>query len=550
VRCRCGFAADAEAVREVAYLRAGLPAWIERLAQLESSFAAGAPASPATAAGSPGPSSTAPKVRVSGAYAALVSLGAILVVAGILALTVVLWQVAGPLGQAALMASAAVLIAACAVIIRRRIPATAQALAVIAVLAWLAFAVLTARSVVGLKIEDAGWTLALASTAVWTGLAGWRWRLRSWRIAAAICGPAAVSFAAALVAQRVGGAPALVVAGTVVGLVAVVLAWRTWGLPSVERWLAVGTAAFGAAVLAVSAVAVSHGPATFAWLIGGVLVVAAACAAVPSARPVAPLLVGLAAGLTAGLGWASIWPSAVVVSVIVLVGMLARRVPWAFLAPFGAALVWAFLAVATHEGGQPDPWWAYVLVLAVWAIAVAARAVVERRAEFLVLSVPASVIALLWSLALATDVGTDGPWLERFTVPLAILLVAYGLLAAWLRRGLPSLVTLGPAVAVALWPSAVVGLSDDSPTRLYAVLVAAAVILVVGLVTRLAGLVVPAGVALVLVALRPLSLLMSWVPNWVAYTAAGTVLIVIGARFEHVRSRAVSVRHWAQGFFR
>ncbi|MBI1350241.1 MAG: DUF2157 domain-containing protein [Actinomycetales bacterium] len=556
VQCRCGYTVDSASVREAVYLRAHLPQWTERLAQLERGFATGEAEGkvPAEAGATPAPvaaaSPAAPRVRVSGAYAVLVTLGALLIAAGVLALTVVLWDAAGPLGQAALMATVAVLIAIAAVAIRRRIPATANALAVIAVLVWLAFAVLMARELLGLDLEDAGWTLAFASTAAWTWLAGWRWRLRPWTLGAALATPTAVTFALVMATERIGGSVVLVVAATALGVGAVLLAWRPWGLPTPERVLAGVTAALAALILAISAVAVSQEPPTFISLTFGLLVVAAGCWLVAPLRWAAPPLVGIAVGLTAAFGWSSVWWSAALMAALVCASILVRRVPLAPIAAGTAAVTWLPLAAGEYGDGLPKPWWAFVALFAVASAALAWRAIRDRHVELLVVSAAAGVPAVLWAVALILEGRTGDRAVEWFTGPVALLLLGYGLVAARMRPALPSLVTIGPAVAVALWPSAVAGLADEDPVRLYAVLAVAAVALLVGLVLRLLGVVAPAVVALVLVAMRPLSLLVEWMPSWVAYTVAGAVLVILGARFEHVRSRAVTVRHWAHDYFR
>ena len=142
------------------------------------------------------------------------------------------------------------------------------------------------------------------------------------------------------------------------------------------------------------------------------------------------------------------------------------------------------------------------------------------------------------------------------TLPFAGLLLAAGLL--WRRhRPTPSLQWLGPAVAMALIPSAFAAWTapwalDITHLTTGAHLVRAALVLSAGVLAaaigarlRLAGLLMPAAVALVVLASAQVWGGLANLPRWVALAIAGTLLVVAGARIEQLRGQGRRAAGWA-----
>ena len=147
---------------------------------------------------------------------------------------------------------------------------------------------------------------------------------------------------------------------------------------------------------------------------------------------------------------------------------------------------------------------------------------------------------------------------EVHTLTFAALLLAAGLL--WRHRGpTPSLQWLGPAVAMALIPSAVatwvapwaLDASDLGTTghliRLGAVLVASVIAMVVGARMHLGGLLIPASLALSIAALAQVWSGLSNLPRWVGLAIAGTLLVLAGARIEWLRREGRRAVGWVEG---
>ena len=145
---------------------------------------------------------------------------------------------------------------------------------------------------------------------------------------------------------------------------------------------------------------------------------------------------------------------------------------------------------------------------------------------------------------------------EVFTLPIAIALLLAGVFTGWQRSqedlATSSWVIFTPALVVGLIPSIVMTwrpLSFGQPDVRWLVMIAAAVVLtVLGANSRLAGIFVPALVALVLGAIPPAvtgtSHLLKIVPSWVFFAAIGIVLIVSAARLESLRAMGRSSKRW------
>ena len=148
--------------------------------------------------------------------------------------------------------------------------------------------------------------------------------------------------------------------------------------------------------------------------------------------------------------------------------------------------------------------------------------------------------------------------IEAHTLAFAALLLLAGLL--WRRRGpTPSLQWLGPAVAMALIPSAIatwaapwaLDVSNLSTTghlvRLGAVLIASVTAMVIGGRLHVGGLLLPASLALTIAALAQVWSGLSNLPRWVGLAIAGTLLVLAGARIEWLRREGRRAVGWVEG---
>lgn len=163
------------------------------------------------------------------------------------------------------------------------------------------------------------------------------------------------------------------------------------------------------------------------------------------------------------------------------------------------------------------------------------------RASFGVLAL-AGAVALVW---LRLDVA-QVEWPEAYLLPLAVAAGAVAVLAArWTEVPLsdvPSWRLEGPAVAVALVPTALISVSDLGLLRQNLSLVAAIVLLGVGgVLRRRAPVDIGAAVALV-VGAQVLLPIAEATPRWVALGVAGILLVSLGATFEQRRKDVRELR--------
>jgi hypothetical protein len=196
-----------------------------------------------------------------------------------------------------------------------------------------------------------------------------------------------------------------------------------------------------------------------------------------------------------------------------------------------------------------------VVGLSAWAEAL--------RRRLPVWSVWLSVVAGGIGLSLLLETSTlDTVWRpEAYALALAGAAAVAGGLTWYLRRPstTPSLVTVGPALTLALAPStlAVVGqatdrwwyeedLSSAYQARVAALFVVGAIGVAVGAWRHLAGVVAPSAAALLVVAAVQLAELGRFLPQWVSFAVAGVVLVAAGARWESVRTLGRQGRTWAR----
>ena len=187
-----------------------------------------------------------------------------------------------------------------------------------------------------------------------------------------------------------------------------------------------------------------------------------------------------------------------------------------------AALVGGALGGAWPQPGRDRGWWA----------------------------VRAGAGAVLVGYALAV-VSLDGP-LDRLTVPLGAVMVAFGVWAVCDRHTAPALRpgtmrALGPGLLVALLPATVPAVWQPEGARPLLLALLGTALVVLGALLRwraplLAGLLVVVPVAVV----QALPLVDS-VPQWVYLAAAGALALGVGVTFERQRQRAlVAGRAWRE----
>ncbi|HXH80771.1 SCO7613 C-terminal domain-containing membrane protein [Nocardioides sp.] len=227
---------------------------------------------------------------------------------------------------------------------------------------------------------------------------------------------------------------------------------------------------------------------------------------------------------------------------VALACVAVRRGSYALVAPAGARV-------------QGDPFWAgvdrtAVLFGAVYALgALASTFELSPGRQSLVL-VTAGVLILVYAAAparlpfaylgsLAISAGTANlvreagvETTEAYTAPLVLLLAAIGFVQWTRNKMLPTFLTMGPALAVAMGPSLLTSLGEGDELRLAAVTVAAIVILIVGLAQRWKAPVTAGGLVLIVVAITQGGPYVAYVPTWITLGAAGAALIAAGVAWE------------------
>jgi hypothetical protein len=155
----------------------------------------------------------------------------------------------------------------------------------------------------------------------------------------------------------------------------------------------------------------------------------------------------------------------------------------------------------------------------------------------------AGLAAALFQLLRAADVVV----VEAYTLPLAALLLAIGLVIGRHRPLTSSWIVAGPALVVGLVPSSFVALVDQNPLRPMVVIAASSIVIVIGLRLRWQALIAPATTCVVAVAISQLAPYAVGAPRWLTLGVVGVALIATGARYEQRLKDARSVRAWLIG---
>lgn len=540
----------------------GTPADPQRLAQ------AGAPGSewPATAPHAPSGTPSAQTI--------LLGVGALLLVISGAVFAAVVWDRLGALGQVALMLTATAVVGALAIRLRTRLSGTAEALAVVA--AGLATVDLIAAPLLGLLPER--WVtdptvypaIALGALGVGLlllnarfGLRAWSWLGWSGLLVAAACVVAAVASATDSAAWT-----AAAIAVPALTSVAMLVASELPGRLATQRVALTTVGTFG---LFLSAAATAASALERDALPGAVATTAATALAMmvwaardrhPDSRGLPQIGAAALSGITVALVLAlpaepqPVW----IAAAVALAGLTVGLVAWvlradATLSAVGACSVWIPWAV-TRMDSATDMLEGNEVASQLSLLAALVALVAFVTAWW----APATgwVGALLGAAAvLLAPISWSDP-IETLTLPFAALLLLAGLL--WRRRGpTPSLQWLGPAVAMALIPSAVatwaapwaLDVSSLGTTghllRLGTLLIASVIAAVLGARLHLGGLLIPASLALSIAAMAQVFSGLSNLPRWVGLAIAGTLLVLAGARIEWLRHEGRRAVGWVEG---
>ena len=158
-----------------------------------------------------------------------------------------------------------------------------------------------------------------------------------------------------------------------------------------------------------------------------------------------------------------------------------------------------------------------------------------RRVALLV----AGLLLIVANTAFVLAVGVTT--IEWFTVPPAIVMVAVGVLA-W--RDQPSWVYLGPGLLIGLVPSALIADSNDNWIRVTLVVAAALVVIVLGAQLGLQAPFVIGALVLAKIGIWQFLEVAPLIPRWITLGTAGTILLAVGATYEHRLTQAKQAARW------
>ncbi|HCT79461.1 MAG TPA: hypothetical protein DGT23_23440, partial [Micromonosporaceae bacterium] len=167
-------------------------------------------------------------------------------------------------------------------------------------------------------------------------------------------------------------------------------------------------------------------------------------------------------------------------------------------------------------------------VLAIWGVAIGLTAL--RRQTVPRASIAAALIWFAWILLLqAEKVET----LEAYTLPVAVLAIVVGVMAARKRADLSSWLGYGPALGAALLPSlAAVLIQPDQTLRRLLLGAGALAVTIAGAVWRRQAPFLLGGATLLLLAVHELVLVWQMVPAWIPLAIGGLLLVGLAITYE------------------
>lgn len=499
----------------------------------------------------------------------LLGVGALLLVVAGAVFAAVVWDRLGAVGQVLVMVGATLGVGTLAIRLRTRLAGTAEALAVVA--AGLAAIDLIAAPLLGLLPEQWLTKPTLYPAVAFSGLGiaqltlHRRFGVEAWSWLGWAAQPLAGACVVAATAAATEGAAPIAAAVAVPALVSLGMLAAPTRVAALRPQRAAMQLS-GTLGLGVSAVVTATFATTRTALPGALLTTAATTTAVTvwslvdshrllrwGSSALLGITVALALALPADPQPA--WLAAAAALAGVLLGLVLLRVradrTGALLA---AAAVWTTWAIQ-RVGATGELWPDYDVTAQLWILA----ALVALCCYVLALWMPAAgwigAVLAMWSLILSPV--ELSAVVESYCLPLATLLLGAGLL--WRRSvASSSLVWLGPAVAAALLPPAVVAwtapwvIEDGSAStehviRLVGLLAAAVLAVVVGARLRMGGLLLPGACALVIVAGAQVFSGLAALPRWIALGLAGVTLVAAGARIEWLRHEGRRAVGWMEG---
>ncbi|RBY90888.1 DUF2157 domain-containing protein [Blastococcus sp. TF02A-26] len=386
----------------------------------------------------------------------------------------------------------------------------------------------------------------------------------------------------------------LAAAGAAALLVPLLTRWRPELAAALPR--AVPLAGTAAAVPAVALTGSLHGTGPAGAVVATAAGLVLLTAAVVLARSPVPLAGTLAAGGTLTLGGTALLLDAdrfaalspLVLALAVPAALAAVRLPELRSAAVGVALGAPMAAaLLATEGGVVGPSAAGLVLAVVGAVAFGIAATRADRPEEPVAAGAAAVGGLLAGLTTSTT-GAWGQVAVQLTVvgaaavayglvagrrPVAALAVGELVVASWiavggagietveaytlpaalglllvalpgLRRNAPSWSGEGPALGVALLPSALAAVADPSAVRFVLVVVAAGGAAAIGAFVHRQAPFVLGAAALAWVVLARLAPYAPLLPRWITLGTVGLLLLVLGATYERRRQQAREAVAW------
>ena len=184
-----------------------------------------------------------------------------------------------------------------------------------------------------------------------------------------------------------------------------------------------------------------------------------------------------------------------------------------------------------------------VAVVAAWAVGTAW----QWRAPGVAAATAAAGLLVGWVNTMSVlDARVVDPAPEVFTLPSAAFVLLLSLLVTRsMTTQVNSLLRIGPAVAVAVLPTAALAWSDgEAGIRVWATLTACGAMVLLGVWREWAGLVYPALLGLAMVVAPVLVRTVQDLPAWVPLSLVGLALFLVGVRLESVRRRGDQFTHW------
>jgi hypothetical protein len=158
-----------------------------------------------------------------------------------------------------------------------------------------------------------------------------------------------------------------------------------------------------------------------------------------------------------------------------------------------------------------------------------------------------AVLVSVGNAVLVDELGADQ--VELFTLPSAAAFALLGLAQHRTARGTApgTVLTMGPALAIALVPSLAVATTGDGVLRLLLVVLAGGAALLLGVLLALRAPVLAGSGTLGVVAFAQGSPYLAYVPAWVLLASAGLALLAIGVLWEAALARGRRLGRWVHG---